>query len=161
MTYSNPRYVNAEGWVMVDRDDGATESMAPGTLAHDAVTGYAAPYGPVAAYVPPAPPSEAQRLAAWRATAQAYDFHFKEAMSLKGDPSLEDQFEALDPLTSEQKRAWLRTTIYQRGGPSVPIIQAALSLTDEQIDDLFATAMDLEGGGPGWPDTKPPAEWLP
>jgi len=46
-----------------------------------------------------------------------------------------------DPLT---QLAWAEAVEYRRDSPAILTLAGVLELTDEQVDDLFRTAMQIE-----------------
>lgn len=46
-----------------------------------------------------------------------------------------------DPLT---QLAWAEAVEYRRNSPTILALAAALDLSDEQVDDLFRAAMQIE-----------------
>lgn len=55
--------------------------------------------------------------------------------------SVETAVAAADEFT---QIAWADAVEFRRGSPTIAALQAAVGLTDEQIDDLFTAAMQIE-----------------
>ena len=96
------------------------------------------------AFTPPpeieADPAEA--LAAERAAMQCSRFQAKAALHLAGLlPSVEAAIANADPLT---QLAWAEAVEYSRHSPAILALAGVLELTDEQVDDLFRVAMQIE-----------------
>jgi len=62
MTYLSPKVMNEIGGIVVDRPDGSSVYLDPDTTDH--ARALSGEFGEVVAYQPPAPPSEADLLAA-------------------------------------------------------------------------------------------------
>ena len=94
-----------------------------------------------------APPPEiktdpAEALAAERAGMVCTRFQAKAALHLAGLlPSVEAAIAEADPLT---QLAWAEAVEYSRHSPAILALAGVLELTDEQVDDLFRTAMQIE-----------------
>ncbi|MBG23760.1 MAG: hypothetical protein CMF22_10595 [Idiomarinaceae bacterium] len=87
---------------------------------------------------------EAERLVNWREFAQVSAFQARAALNSAG---LRDQVETLmnDPNTDQTvKDAWEYATTFKRNSPTVLALANDLGLTDEQLDDLFTQAKDIE-----------------
>lgn len=93
----------------------------------------------------PAPPPQtdpAEALAAERAAMQCSRFQAKAALLSAGLlPQVEVEIAAADPMT---QLAWLEAVEYRRNSPTILALAAALDLSDEQVDDLFRAAMQIE-----------------
>lgn len=93
-----------------------------------------------------APPPEietdpAEALAAERESMVCSRFQAKAALHLAGLlPAVETAIAQADPVT---QLAWAEAVEYQRNSPTILALAAALELTDEQVDDLFRTAMQI------------------
>ena len=69
-------------------------------------------------------------------------FQAKAALHLAGLlPAVEAAIAQADPLT---QMAWAEAVEYSRHSPAILALAGALELTDEQVDDLFRTAMQIE-----------------
>lgn len=90
----------------------------------------------------PPPPTPEQLLAAERAAMVCSRFQAKAALHLAGLlPQVETAIAGADELT---QLAWSEAVEYRRTSPTILALAAALELTDEQVDDLFRTAMTIE-----------------
>lgn len=88
------------------------------------------------------PPDPAETLAAERAGMVCSRFQAKAALHLAGLlPSVEAAIANADPLT---QLAWAEAVEYSRHSPAILALAGVLELTDEQVDDLFRTAMQIE-----------------
>lgn len=88
------------------------------------------------------PPDPAEALAAERAGMVCSRFQAKAALHLAGLlPQVEVEIAAADPMT---QLAWLEAVEYRRNSPTILALAAALDLSDEQVDDLFRAAMQIE-----------------
>lgn len=89
---------------------------------------------------PEADPVEA--LAAERAGMVCSRFQAKAALHLAGLLSaVEAAIAQADPVT---QIAWAEAVEYRRNSPTILALAGALEMTDEQVDDLFRTAMQIE-----------------
>lgn len=94
-----------------------------------------------------APPPEietdpVEALAAERAGMVCSRFQAKAALHLAGLlPSVEAAIANADPLT---QLAWAEAVEYSRHSPAILALAGVLELTDEQVDDLFRAAMQIE-----------------
>lgn len=94
--------------------------------------------GSIADYVPP---SGAEILAAERATMRCSRFQARAALHNAGFlGAVEAAVAAADPFV---QIAWQDATEFYRGSPTIAALQAAVGLTDEQIDDLFRAAAQI------------------
>ena len=96
------------------------------------------------AFTPPPEPETdpAEALAAERAGMVCSRFQAKAALHLAGLlPAVEAAIAQADPLT---QMAWAEAVEYSRHSPAILALAGALELTDEQVDDLFRTAMQIE-----------------
>lgn len=88
------------------------------------------------------PPDPAEALAAERAHMVCSRFQAKRALFDAGLLSaVEDAVKGADVPT---QLAWDEATEFRRNSPTIAAIAGALKLTDEQIDDLFRAAMQIE-----------------
>lgn len=88
------------------------------------------------------PPDPAEALVAERAGMVCSRFQAKAALHLAGLlPSVEAAIAQADPVT---RIAWAEAVEYRRTSPTILALAAALELSDEQVDDLFRTAMQIE-----------------
>ena len=84
----------------------------------------------------------AETLAAERAGMVCSRFQAKAALHLSGLlPQVEAAIAQADPLT---QMAWAEAIEYSRHSPAILALAGVLELTDEQVDDLFRTAMQIE-----------------
>lgn len=84
----------------------------------------------------------AEALAAERAAMQCSRFQAKAALLSAGLlPQVEVEIAAADPMT---QLAWFEAVEYRRNSPTILALAAALDLSDEQVDDLFRAAMQIE-----------------
>ena len=89
-------------------------------------------------------PTPEEELAAWRETADCSKLQAKLALDAAG---LLDTVEAFiaDPSTpNTAKLAWTEAYRYSRSSPLFDQLGPALSMTPEQIDDLFVAAQQIE-----------------
>lgn len=92
---------------------------------------------------PPEPETDpAEALAAERAGMVCSRFQAKAALHLAGLlPQVEATIANADPLT---QLAWAEAVEYSRHSPAILALAGVLGLTDEQVDDLFRVAMQIE-----------------
>lgn len=84
----------------------------------------------------------AEALAAERAGMECSRFQAKAALHLAGLlPAVEAAIAQADPVT---QLAWAEAVEYRRNSPTILALAGALELTDEQVDDLFRAAMQIE-----------------
>lgn len=88
------------------------------------------------------PPDPAEALAAERESMVCSRFQAKAALHLAGLlPAVEVAIAQADPVT---QLAWAEAVEYRRNSPTILALAGALELTDEQVDNLFRTAMQIE-----------------
>ena len=90
------------------------------------------------------PTNEEYELLLFRQTAQVSEFQAKQALD---DFGYLDRVEALmaDPETPKRtRRAWQLAREYRRLSPTVLEISQLLALTDEEVDELFRHALNIE-----------------
>jgi len=84
---------------------------------------------------------EAERLESWRESAKVSAFQAKTALLQAGYwEDVETLLQGADPIT---RLAWDTAQHFRRRSPSVLEIAEALSLTEEQLDDLFKFAATI------------------
>lgn len=89
-----------------------------------------------------APPAPAETLAAERESMVCSRFQAKAALHLAGLlPQVEAAIAQADPVT---QIAWAEAVEYRRNSPTILALAGALELADEQVDDLFRAAMQIE-----------------
>lgn len=94
--------------------------------------------GGIAAYAPPDP---AALLAAERATMRCSRFQARAAIHIAGlTGDVETAVAAADPIV---QIAWADASEFQRASPTIAALAAAIGLSDEDVDDLFRTAMTI------------------
>ena len=87
------------------------------------------------------PPDPAEALTAEREGMVCSRFQAKAALHLAGLlPQVEAAIANADPLT---QLAWAEAVEYRRHSPAILTLAGVLELTDEQVDDLFRTAMQI------------------
>lgn len=87
------------------------------------------------------PPSGAELLAAERATMRCSRFQARAALHNAGLlGAVEAAVASADPFV---QIAWQDATEFYRGSPTIAALQAAVRLTDEQIDNLFRAAAQI------------------
>lgn len=109
----------------------------------------------------PAAPTDAEILAAWREQTEITDIQFAKASLAAGLMTATEAEEwvangalpavattALNAISDVNARAVARiefrgARIIGRNNPFIPVLQAALSMTDEQVDDLFRAGLAL------------------
>jgi len=88
------------------------------------------------------PPDPAEALAAERNSMVCSRFQAKAALHLAGLlPQVEAAIAQADPVT---QIAWAETVEYRRNSPTILALAGALELTDEQVDDLFRAAVQIQ-----------------
>jgi len=94
------------------------------------------------AFTPPPEIDLAEALEAEREEMVCSRFQAKAALLSAGLlPQVEVEIAAADPMT---QLAWLEAVEYRRTSPTILALAAALDLSDEQVDDLFRAAMQIE-----------------
>lgn len=93
--------------------------------------------------LPPEPEADpAEALAAERESMVCSRFQAKAALHLAGLlPAVEAAIAQADPVT---QIAWAEAVEYRRNSPTILALTSALELSDEQVDDLFRAAMQIE-----------------
>jgi hypothetical protein len=133
--YTNPRYANELGGILLQQPDGVDLYVDSGELHAAAVAGV---YGPVAEYIAPDPepapiPSFVTMRQARRALLNA---------GLMGSINA-----AIDALPSPQKEAviidWEYSQKVQRNHQFVQLLAAEIGLTNEQLNNLFIEAAQI------------------
>ena len=94
------------------------------------------------AFAPPSDADPVELLATEREAMVCSRFQAKAALHLAGLlPQVEAAIAQADPLT---QMAWAEAVEYSRHSPAILTLAGVLELTDEQVDDLFRTAMQIE-----------------
>lgn len=92
-------------------------------------------------FTPPPETDPAEALAAERESMVCSRFQAKAALHSAGLlPAVEAAIAQADPVT---QLAWAEAVEYRRNSPTILALAAALELSDEQVDDLFRTAMQI------------------
>jgi hypothetical protein len=133
--YTNPRYANELGGILLQQPDGIDLYVDSGELHAAAVAGV---YGPVAEYIAPDPdPAPIPSVVTMR----------QARLALLGAGLLGSINAAIDALPSPQKEAalieWEYSQEVHRNRPFVQLLAAELGLTNEQLDNLFIEAAQL------------------
>lgn len=90
---------------------------------------------------PYSPPSAAEILASERATMRCSRFQARAALHNAGLlVAVEAAVAGADPFV---QIAWQDATEFYRGSPTIAALQAAVGLTDEQVDNLFRAAAQI------------------
>ena len=92
--------------------------------------------------VMPTPPTEAEVLAAWRATAEVS--RFQAFAALYADGKLDDAEAAVAAAGGLTVIAWQNAQVFKRSSPMMNALAPALGLDDEALDDLFLAAALIE-----------------
>ena len=92
--------------------------------------------------VMPTPPTEAEALAAWRATAEVS--RFQAFAALYADGKLDDATAAVEAAGGLTVLAWQNAQVFKRSSPMLAALAPALGLDDEALDDLFLAAALIE-----------------
>lgn len=92
--------------------------------------------------VMPTPPTEAEVLAAWRATAEVS--RFQAFAALYADGKLDDATAAVEAEGGLTVLAWQNAQVFKRSSPMLAALAPALGLDDEALDDLFLAAALIE-----------------
>ena len=92
--------------------------------------------------VTPTPPTEAEVLAAWRATAEVS--RFQAFAALYADGKLDDATAAVEAAGGLTVLAWQNAQVFKRSSPMMNALAPALGLDDEALDDLFLAAALIE-----------------
>lgn len=93
-------------------------------------------------FTPQDVPTEADMLAAWRSQAICSRFQAREALR---DAGLFDDAEtAIAGTDARTQNAWNEAIEFRRLSPTINAISSAMGLTDEQVDDLFRAASQIE-----------------
>lgn len=122
---------------------GSTFTLPTGAVVSPAISGWSNgeySLAPVPEVIAPEPTPE-EVLAAEREAMVCSRFQAKAALHLAGLlPQVEIAIAGADELT---QLAWTEAVEYKRTSPTILALAAALELTDEQVDDLFRTAMQI------------------
>lgn len=92
--------------------------------------------------VMPPPPTEAEVLAAWRATAEVS--RFQAFAALYAIDKLDDAEAAVAAEGGLTVIAWQNAQVFKRSSPMMNALAPALGLDDEALDDLFLAAALIE-----------------
>ena len=90
----------------------------------------------------PTPPTEAEVLAAWRATAEVS--RFQAFAALYAIDKLDDATAAVEAEGGLTVLAWQNAQVFKRSSPMLAALAPALGLDDEALDDLFLAAALIE-----------------
>ena len=99
--------------------------------------GLSAPFEPV-----PPTPTEAEAIAAWRATAEVS--RFQAFAALYADGKLDAATAAVEAAGGLAVLAWQNAQVFKRSSPMLAALAPALGLDDEALDDLFRAAALIE-----------------
>ena len=123
---------------------GSTFTLPTGAVVSPAISGWSGgeySLAPVPEVTAPEPTPE-DVLAAEREAMVCSRFQAKAALHLAGLlPQVEAAIANADPLT---QLAWAEAVEYSRHSPAILALAGVLELTDEQVDDLFRAAMQIE-----------------
>lgn len=140
MTYSNPRYVNAIGGILLMQNNGIEIYVGTeGDLHSRAIAGE---FGSIAPYAEPQPPTQEELLSQERANMVCTRQQGKLALG----PTVWASVLALadDPDTPWGLRVAIEDTVeWRRTDEDMQALIWAMGLTEEQADDLFRLAMTL------------------
>ena len=90
-------------------------------------------------------PTEEEILAQWRATADCSRLQAKIALEAAGLLDTVEMYLTIDPdVPFAAKLAWKEAYRFSRRSPLFDLLGPALSMTPEQIDDLFRAAQAVE-----------------
>ena len=92
--------------------------------------------------VMPTPPTEAESLEAWRATAEVS--RFQAFAALYADGKLDDAEAAVAAAGGLTVIAWQNAQVFKRSSPMMNALAPALGLDDEALDELFLAAAEIE-----------------
>lgn len=137
--YSNPRYANSDGGILLEQENGVDLYVDSGPLHEAAIAGE---FGQIAP--PPAEPSAEELLQQEREGMVVSRFQARAALYQAG---LLEQVEAVmaDPATDMLAvLAWQDAQEFRRLSSTINALQPALGLTDTQLDDLFRQAATIE-----------------
>lgn len=143
MIMKNPRYVNAQNGILLDYDQPGHPSLYvdAGELYDQAVNG---DFGPVAAYVPPAPPSPSERVAAARSLASLSRREFFLALEVAGLYGAAMALRNSASLTSTTRIDLEHADRFDRTSPTVLAVATLLGLTESQIDQMFGIEVNTQ-----------------
>ena len=137
MSLTDLKYVNALGGIQATREDGVGVYLKPGSDMHTLAE--AGEWGAVAEYVAPEEPSA---LEIERQGMVCSAFQGRAALS---DAELLTAAQtAVDAAGGITALAWEYAIEWKRTSPMIAALSAVLELTDEQVDDLFRAAMEIE-----------------
>lgn len=132
MIYSNPRFANEFGGILLAHTSGTDLYVDGGPLFEMAING---DFGPVAEYIAPPPPPPQVPVSVTRFQARA-------ALHIAG---LLDQVEAAIAAGDViDQLAWADASEFRRNSPMLKRVASEIGLTPEQVDDLFFSAVDIE-----------------
>lgn len=89
----------------------------------------------------PTPPTEAEVLEAWRATAEVSRFQAFAALHLA--EKLDDAMAAAEAEGGLVLLAWRNAQVFKRSSPMMNALAPALGLDDEALDELFLAAAEI------------------
>ena len=92
--------------------------------------------------VMPTPPTEAEALAAWRATAEVS--RFQAFAALYADGKLDDAEAAVAAAGGLTVIAWQNAQVFKRASPMMNALAPALGFDDGALDELFLAAALIE-----------------
>ena len=98
--------------------------------------------GDIAPYIAPPEPTPEELLSAERSTMIVSKFQAKAAL-MQAD-LLDATQAAIADADALTKLAWADAQEFRRNSPMIATLAAALDLTDEQVDDLFRSAAEIE-----------------
>ena len=130
----HPRF----GWIPFTADPNDSEPVGRDLYAK----ALAGDFGSIAVYVAPPPPTAAELLEAEREAMVCSRFQAKAALAAAGLLTAAEA--AVAQADQIAQLAWSDAVEFRRNSPTILTLAPALSLTDEQIDDLFRAAMAIE-----------------
>jgi hypothetical protein len=122
--------------ILVDKGNGLLAFLENGSE-FESLKNTALDWHEAKASIPPPLPIEQQR-----ARMVCSRFQARAALHMAGLlPAVEEFIADADPLV---KIAWADAVEFRRTSPTINAMAAGLGMTDEQVDDLFRTAMQIE-----------------
>ena len=134
--YSNPKYSNEQGGILLSKPDGVDLYVDKGSLWERAIAGE---FGEIAPYAPPPEPTPEEILAAERAAMVCTPAQMRLALYRMG---LLSQVQAIADGDPEASIVWEYATQIVRTSPLIEALSG--DFTGSDIDEIFRSAMAVE-----------------
>jgi len=133
MKIISAKYANADGGILLTRESLPDLYVDSGDLYDRAISGEFGALGDMPEPPEPQPDPVPQTISRFQARAALHQAGYLE--------QVQTAIESADPIV---KMAWEDATEFRRNSPTVLTFAETLGLTDEQLDEMFRTAAQIE-----------------